>query len=128
MFLRKRACLDGMLEILVRADVGIRTAESLIEKVRHELPGEDLSDAQAVKGVLRKEILRMLSVDKQWSLVPQSNTGTPTVVLMAGVNCVGTAVDQLEEWAKRAGAECERLMEGADPASVDFDCVKRAVF
>ncbi|MFZ9520504.1 MAG: signal recognition particle-docking protein FtsY [Silvanigrellaceae bacterium] len=152
----REAILDGMLEILVRADVGIRTAESLIEKVRHELPGDDLSDAQAVKGVLRKEILRMLSVDKQWSLVPEGNTGTPTVVLMVGVNGVGkttttgklafkerqagksvivgaadtfraAAVDQLEEWAKRAGAECVRLTEGADPASVAFECVKRAV-
>ncbi|MEN9825498.1 MAG: hypothetical protein RI953_1243 [Pseudomonadota bacterium] len=152
----REAILDGMLEILVRADVGIRTAEALIEKVRHDLPGDELADAQAVKSVLRKEILRLLSVDKDWSLVPDVVTTTPTVVLMVGVNGVGkttttgklafkerqagksvivgaadtfraAAVDQLEEWAKRAGAECVRLTEGADPASVAFECVKRAV-
>lgn len=150
----REAILDGMLEILVRADVGIRTAEFLIEKVRHELPGSDLSDAQAVKDVLRKEILNLLKTDPEWSLLSEARK--PTVVLMVGVNGVGkttttgklafkeqkagrsvivgaadtfraAAVDQLEEWAKRAGAECVRLSEGADPASVAFECVKRAL-
>ncbi|MEY3902777.1 MAG: hypothetical protein RL189_2083 [Pseudomonadota bacterium] len=149
----REAILDGMLEILVRADVGIRTAELLIEKVRHELPSSDLSDAQAVKDVLRREMLRLLRIGDEWSLL--SAERRPTVVLMVGVNGVGktttsgklafkerqlgksvivgaadtfraAAVDQLEEWARRAGAECVRLSEGADPASVAFECVKKA--
>ncbi|MEN9810326.1 MAG: hypothetical protein RLZZ488_1893 [Pseudomonadota bacterium] len=150
----REAILDGMLEVLVRADVGIRTAELLIEKVRHELASSDLSDAQAVKDVLRREMLRLLRIGDEWSLL--STERRPTVVLMVGVNGVGktttsgklafkerqlgksvivgaadtfraAAVDQLEEWARRAGAECVRLSEGADPASVAFECVKRAV-
>lgn len=150
----REAILDGMLEILVRADVGIRTAEMLIEKVRQELPGSDLSDANAVKEVLRREILGVLKSDPNWRLV--SAASAPTVVLMVGVNGVGkttttgklafkerqagrsvivgaadtfraAAVDQLEEWARRAGAECVRLNEGSDPASVAFECVKRSL-
>ncbi|NBX18439.1 MAG: signal recognition particle-docking protein FtsY [Proteobacteria bacterium] len=150
----REAILDAMLEILVRADVGIRTAEMLIERVRHELPGAELSDAGSVKTVLRKEILSLLKSDAGWSLT--SPEQKPAVVLMVGVNGVGkttttgklafkerqagktvivgaadtfraAAVDQLEQWAHRAGAECVRLSEGADPASVAFECVKRAV-
>lgn len=150
----REAILDAMLEILVRADVGIRTAEMLIERVRHELPGAELSDAGSVKTVLRKEILGLLKSDAGWSLT--SPDQKPAVVLMVGVNGVGkttttgklafkerqagktvivgaadtfraAAVDQLEQWAHRAGAECVRLSEGADPASVAFECVKRAV-
>lgn len=149
----REAILDAMLEILVRADVGIRTAEMLIERVRHELPGAELADPEAVKSVLRTEILALLKTDSSWSLTTSSQK--PTVVLMVGVNGVGkttttgklafkerqagrsvivgaadtfraAAVDQLEQWAKRAGAECVRLAEGADPASVAFECVKRA--
>jgi fused signal recognition particle receptor len=156
----REALLDRMLEILVRADVGIRTAEMLVEKVRHQLPGAELSDPVAVKRVLQREILQLFDAaagaqtsDNHWSLVKQGKK--PTVVLMVGVNGVGkttttgkiafkqrqtgrsvivgaadtfraAAVDQLEEWARRAGAECVRLSEGSDPASVAFECVKRA--
>jgi fused signal recognition particle receptor len=81
-------------------------------------------------------------------------SSTPGVVLVAGVNGTGkttttgklarvlvadgrrvllgaadtfraAAVDQLETWGHRAGAEVVRGAEGADPASVAFDAVKR---
>lgn len=159
----REAVLDGMLEILVRADVGIRTSEMLIEKVRTALPSGELANSQVVLSVLRKEILQILQAPSrtndtdrtQWSLVRNPSSGTQ-VVLMVGVNGVGkttttgklafkerqagrsvivgaadtfraAAVDQLEEWARRAGAECVRLAEGADPASVAFECVKKAI-
>ncbi|MEN9528938.1 MAG: hypothetical protein RI932_811 [Pseudomonadota bacterium] len=160
----REAILDSMLEILVRADVGIRTSEMLIEKVRGAVPTSELASSEGILSVLRSEILRILSTPAQatqnptntsWSLVPRPSQGT-RVVLMVGVNGVGkttttgkiafterqaghsvivgaadtfraAAVDQLEEWARRAGAECVRLAEGADPASVAFECVKKAV-
>jgi fused signal recognition particle receptor len=159
----REAVLDGMLEILVRADVGIRTSEMLIEKVRTALPSGELANSQVVLSVLRKEILQILKASSRtndtdqtdWSLVRNPSSGTQ-VVLMVGVNGVGkttttgklafkerqagrsvivgaadtfraAAVDQLEEWARRAGAECVRLAEGADPASVAFECVKKAI-
>ncbi|MBM3381817.1 MAG: signal recognition particle-docking protein FtsY [Betaproteobacteria bacterium] len=160
----REVVLDSMLEILVRADVGIRTSEMLIEKVRTALPTSEIASSEAILSVLRSEVLRILSAPAEgsqssgavhWSLVPQATEGT-RVVLMVGVNGVGkttttgkiaftqrqagrsvivgaadtfraAAVDQLEEWARRAGAECVRLAEGSDPASVAFECVKKAV-
>lgn len=157
----REAILDSMLEVLVRADVGVRTAEQLIERLRTELPAEELGRSDAVLAVLKAEVLRLLSAPidaaegSRWSLDPHKASG-PQVVLMVGVNGVGkttttgklafkmrqsgksvivgaadtfraAAVDQLEEWARRSGAECVRLAEGSDPASVAFECVKRAV-
>lgn len=162
----REALLDSILEVLVRADVGIRTSELLLEKVRTALPvGENLHSG-AVLEILREEILKILLAPhqaqsaqsahaKDWSLVDEIGR-EPRVVLMVGVNGVGkttttgklafkerragrsvivgaadtfraAAVDQLEEWARRAGAECVRLTEGADPASVAFECVKKAI-
>lgn len=157
----REAILDSMLEVLVRADVGVRTAEQLIEKLRTDLPAEKLGEANAALAVLKAEILRILSAPGQsagqqsWSLNSQG-ASDPQVVLMVGVNGVGkttttgklafklrqqgktvivgaadtfraAAVDQLEEWARRSGAECVRMAEGSDPASVAFECVKKAV-
>jgi fused signal recognition particle receptor len=159
----RESLLDHVLEILVRADVGVRTAERLVDKVRQTLPAAESVKGDAVIALLRSEILEILRAPEDaeakvrgsaWSLV--SDAGQETrVVLMVGVNGVGkttttgklafqeaqsgrkvivgaadtfraAAVDQLEEWSRRAGAECVRLNEGADPASVAFECVKRA--
>jgi fused signal recognition particle receptor len=157
----REAILDSMLEVLVRADVGVRTAERLIEKLRTDLSTEQLGNADAVMATLKAEVQKILSPQPQgsdnarWSLCSEANQG-PQVVLMVGVNGVGkttttgklafkmrqsgksvivgaadtfraAAVDQLEEWAKRSGAECVRMAEGSDPASVAFECVKKAL-
>lgn len=157
----RESILDSMLEVLVRADVGVRTAERLIEKLRTELTGEQLGSADAVLSTLKAEVLSILAAPTQgaqsssWSLCADGVQG-PQVVLMVGVNGVGkttttgklaykmrqssksvivgaadtfraAAVDQLEEWAKRSGAECVRMAEGSDPASVAFECVKKAL-
>lgn len=157
----REAILDSMLEVLVRADVGVRTAERLIEKLRTDLPAEKFGQADAALTVVKDEILRILSTPGQsvsnqsWCLSSQG-ASVPQVVLMVGVNGVGkttttgklafklrrqgktvivgaadtfraAAVDQLEEWARRSGAECVRMAEGSDPASVAFECVKKAV-
>jgi fused signal recognition particle receptor len=157
----RESILDSMLEILVRADVGVRTAERLIEKLRTALPADQLGSADAVMATLKLEVLSILSAPAQtsnlsgWSLCANKESG-PQVVLMVGVNGVGkttttgklafkmrqsgksvivgaadtfraAAVDQLEEWAKRSGAECVRMAEGSDPASVAFECVKKAL-
>ncbi|MEY4064481.1 MAG: hypothetical protein RIR26_689 [Pseudomonadota bacterium] len=159
----REALLDSVLEILVRADVGVRTAERLVDQVRQALPASENVTGDAVVALLRKEILEILRAPEEadakergraWALVSEVGQGT-RVVLMVGVNGVGkttttgklafkeaqagrkvivgaadtfraAAVDQLEEWSRRAGVECVRLNEGADPASVAFECVKKA--
>jgi len=130
-------------ELLIGADVGVAAAERIVGAVtaraRH---GESLRE------LVRDELLAVLSaVD---GTAPR--TGTPTVILMVGVNGTGktttvaklanllksqggdplvcaadtfraAAVEQLEIWAGRAGVDVVRAREGADPASVVFDAL-----
>lgn len=111
---------------------------------------EKIEDEEEVKKVLREEMQEILEVtDKEMHL----NT-KPSIILVIGVNGVGkttsigkianrirkdgkkvvvaaadtfraAAVEQLEIWAKRSGAEIVKREEGVDPASVVYDAIKK---
>jgi fused signal recognition particle receptor len=146
--------LFGRLEeILFGADIGVKTSQKLLELVRERLSSQAISDASAVMALLRQEAARMLSAQAPAG-VPSD--GKPRVVLIVGVNGTGktttigklaarareagdkvvlvagdtfraAAVDQLEIWARRVGAEFFGAKEGADPSSVIFDGIRRGV-
>jgi len=134
---------EALEELLIGADVGVAAADRIVtavkSRVRH---GESLRD-------LVKDELRTIlgGVDGK-----PPRTGTPTVILIVGVNGTGktttvaklanlyrtqghsplvcaadtfraAAVEQLEIWAGRAGVDVIRAREGADPASVVFDAM-----
>ena len=150
-----RAMDDGLLdeleEVLYTSDLGPLASELVDDlKRRHkrgELKGED-----DVRTSLRQFLLaRLGQAEGELTLVAK-----PTVMLVVGVNGSGkttsiaklasrykeqglsvllgagdtfraAAADQLEIWAGRAGVDLVRKQEGADPASVAFDTVDRAV-
>jgi len=130
-------------ELLISADVGAAAAERIVSavtaRVRH---GEPLRD------LVKNELLAILSGADG----TPARTGTPTVLLVVGVNGTGktttvaklahlfkaqgqhplvcaadtfraAAVEQLEIWAGRADVDVIRAREGADPASVVFDAM-----
>jgi fused signal recognition particle receptor len=130
-------------ELLISADVGVAAAERIVSavtaRVRH---GEPLRD------LVKNELLAILSGADG----TPARTGTPTVLLVVGVNGTGktttvaklahlfkaqgqhplvcaadtfraAAVEQLEIWAGRADVDVIRAREGADPASVVFDAM-----
>jgi fused signal recognition particle receptor len=144
---------EDIEEVLLASDVGVRTTQSILERVRDELSKGDLVDSGKVWEKLRAEAVGILSCE--------GNTGSfrlrarPTVVLMVGVNGCGktttigklaarlhanglscvlaagdtfraAAVQQLVVWGKRIGCKVIRGKEGADPASVIFDSIKKA--
>jgi fused signal recognition particle receptor len=140
-------------EVLLASDVGTKTTESLLAKVREQLTRGELADTDAVWAALRAEILQMLSVASRPGAF--SLRAKPTVVLLVGVNGVGktttigklatrlkaegrqvilaagdtfraAAVQQLVVWGSRAGVEVVRGKDGADPGSVIFEAVQRA--
>lgn len=154
--LSREQIFENLFELLIRADLGVHTAERLVDGVRLKLTSDDAGNAQAVKAILKEDILAILKgvecVSQGTIEAPQTQ---PHVVLMVGVNGVGkttttgklafkssangmkvavgaadtfraAAVEQLGVWAKRAGAEFVQLKEGADPASVAFEAVKVA--
>ena len=141
--------LDELEEILIMSDIGMDTSIKIMNNLRQRIKKEKIQDEEEVKQALREEMIEILSkVDISLKL----NT-KPSVILVIGVNGVGkttsigkianrlakdgkkvviaaadtfraAAVEQLEIWAKRAGADMVKREEGVDPASVVYDAIK----
>jgi fused signal recognition particle receptor len=140
-------------EILIASDVGVTTTATILERVRAELDRADAKDASKVWATLRAEMQRILDLDGQAQ--PVLLPAKPTVMLMVGVNGAGktttigklagklkaeghtvvlaaadtfraAAVQQLKIWGSRIGCEVVSGKEGADPASVVFDAIRKA--
>lgn len=143
--------LEELLELLIMADVGIETAEKIIDRLREVAKNEHLTQPEAVKEALGKILCEMLSQNA----APLDLSGNPAVILVIGVNGVGktttigklaaqltrqgkkvalvaadtfraAAIDQLAVWAERAGVDLIRHQEGADPSAVVFDGIAAA--
>jgi fused signal recognition particle receptor len=101
------AALGELEEILFSADVGVRTATSLLESVRERLKRKELGDLSKVKAALREEIERILSTaaGPHGGLpdLPQSSA-PPQVVMVVGVNGTGktTTIGKLAAGLKRS--------------------------
>jgi fused signal recognition particle receptor len=145
--------LAQLEEILFTADIGVRTASGLVDTARDRLKKRELGDVGRVKGLIRSEVERMVSLPRPPSL---QGGGPPHVTMVVGVNGAGktttigklaakltregkkvviaagdtfraAASEQLDVWAERAGAVLVRGPDGSDPGAVVFDAVKRAV-
>jgi fused signal recognition particle receptor len=146
--------LDELESVLFAADLGVKTSTQLIEGVRQALKRGELKDPEKVKEFIKQEILRILKSREEPLQIEPSPQG-PFVFMVVGVNGVGktttigklahqyatqkkkiligaadtfraAAVEQLEIWAKRVGAEFIRQSKGSDPAAVAFDSIKAA--
>ena len=142
--------LEELEEVLIMSDIGIDTSVKIVNELRKTIKKENLKDEEDVKNALRKEMQNILDqVDNGLKLETK-----PSVILVVGVNGVGkttsigkianrlrkegkkvvvaaadtfraAAVEQLEIWSKRSGAEIVKRDEGRDPASVVFDAIKK---
>ena len=149
------AILEQMEEVMITSDVGVKTTQAILERLRERLAKNELSDSDAVWAALRAEATRILDVGQQVSVSVRSAKTKPVVILMVGVNGVGktttigklatkwnaegkkvilaagdtfraAAVQQLEVWGKRVGAEVVKGKEGSDPGAVAFEATKKA--
>ncbi len=141
--------LEELEEILIMSDIGMDTSVKIINNLRDRIKKEKIEDEEDVKKALREEMQKILEVT---DVALQLNT-KPSVILVVGVNGVGkttsigkianrlakdgkkvvvaaadtfraAAVEQLEIWAKRSGADIVKREEGVDPASVVYDAIK----
>ncbi len=144
--------LGQLEEVLLTADIGVKTATQLFEQVRTSLSRQELKDPSAVWSVIKAESRKLLSVDAQ---PLDFGRHKPFVLLIVGVNGVGktttigklaaqltaqgkkvilaagdtfraAAVEQLEIWGQRASVPVVKGKEGGDPSSVIFEAIKRA--
>ena len=139
--------IDVVEEVLLRSDVGVATTNLILEDLRVNGAPDGVATA------VRADLLDSLGLDRSvtttaeagrvpvWLFVGVNGVGKTTtigklaqrhidegrsVVLAAGDTFRAAAADQLEEWAKRTGADIVRAAEGADPGSVVHDALGRA--
>jgi fused signal recognition particle receptor len=144
--------LEELEEILITADLGVKTTVDLIRTLEQRLKRDELQDGAALKRALKEEILLRLMAHSAPLVVSGKK---PFVILVIGVNGVGktttigklaakyagegkrvllaagdtfraAAAEQLELWSQRVGADIVRHKEGADPSAVVFDACKAA--
>ena len=145
------AMLEELEEVLIAGDLGTETASAFVRRLRDQVKRGRVSSAEDVRAELRRFLEETLTGgDRALRL-----DGRPAVVLVLGVNGAGktttigklaaalrrdgktvmvaaadtfraAAIEQLEEWGRRAGVEVVRQAAGADPAAVVFDAVKAA--
>jgi fused signal recognition particle receptor len=144
--------LDEIEALLMSADLGVATAESLLETVRKEASG---GDAERVREVLRQAVTTKLARVEPTGEAAMPETG-PHVILVLGVNGSGktttigklaarfrsqgrsvilgagdtfraAATQQLQIWGERVGCDVVTGRPGGDPSAVAFDTLKAAV-
>lgn len=145
------ALLEDLEELLIMADVGPKATASITNALREKVKKGKIPNTYELEAALKEEIRNLL---KEGHKVMCSGE-KPYVVLAVGVNGVGktttigklarrftdhgftvilaasdtfraAAIEQLEIWAKRAGAQIVKHRGGADPAAVAYDAVVSA--
>ena len=141
---------EELEEILIMSDVGANTSARICEQLRRKVKETGTTDPAAVRGLLQEIVAEMLTGGQEMKLATK-----PAVILVIGVNGVGktttigklaaryrdegkkvvlaaadtfraAAIEQLEIWANRAGADFVHHAEGSDPAAVVFDAIGAA--
>ncbi|WP_163510425.1 signal recognition particle-docking protein FtsY [Fodinicola acaciae] len=141
---------------LLTADVGVKATSEIVERLRERTRVLGTRETGELRALLAEELVNAIGKDVDRSLHTAPHDDRPAVLLMVGVNGTGktttcgklarvlvadgrsvllgaadtfraAAADQLTTWASRVGAEVVRGPEGADPASVAFDTVKRGI-
>ena len=141
---------EKLEDILIMGDVGAATAGRICDELRRKVKEQGVKDPNDVYGLLRSIVAEMLRGGEELKI------GTkPSVILVVGVNGVGktttigklaamlkqqgkkvvlgaadtfraAAIEQLEYWAQRSGAELIKQTQGSDSASVVYDSIAAA--
>ena len=144
--------LEELEYALITADIGARTTAEILERIRQRVDRHLVGAAAELKGLIREHLLEILEATER--PLPHV-TEPPAVILVVGVNGSGkttsigklthrlqaegrsvllcaadtfraAAIEQLEVWAQRTGADLIRQQPGADPSAVVFDALQAA--
>jgi len=146
--------LDELEGLLFAADLGVKTSSELIEAVEQGLKKGELKEPDKIKDFIKQEIFRILKSGERPLSIDFSQT-KPFIFMVVGVNGTGktttiakiahqyssqgkkiligaadtfraAAVEQLEVWAERVGADLIKQSKGTDPSAVAFDSIHAA--
>ena len=147
--------LDRLEEMLIVADIGVKTTVKIIDLVEDYVSKHKYLDESELKDILKKEIIHLLSLNDEYNSELKQDT-KPYVILFVGVNGVGktttiaklayslkksgkkvligaadtfraAAIDQLDSWAKKINVPIVKQDMGSDPASVAYDTMQSAI-
>ena len=139
---------EDLTDILIMADVGMKTTDMAVSRLREKCKAEKIGDPNAAREALKDILVDILQAEPM-------KLESPMVLLVIGVNGVGkttsigklasrmkvmgrrviicaadtfraAAADQLTVWAERAEVPIIKQKEGADPAAVVFDGIQAA--
>ena len=145
--------LDKFEELLIESDVGTQIASDLKEKFKKEKIGKEIKDEKEIFDFLGEQISKILNPYE--GKLNNLYKSSPSIVVVAGVNGVGktttigklgklfknegkkivfgaadtfraAAIEQLELWSKKIGADFVKSDIGTDPASVGYKTAKFA--
>ena len=146
---------EELEELLIMSDVGVQVASNLTEELRYEAKLENAKKPDALRRVIIEKLVELYEKDGNYDEQIHFQDGL-TVMLFVGVNGVGKttsigklahrykqagkkvmlvaadtfragAIAQLAEWGRRVDVPVVTGPEKADPASVVFDGMERAV-
>jgi fused signal recognition particle receptor len=144
--------LDELESTLIAADIGVRTTQEILDRIRQRVERHQLNDAAGLKGLIGEHLLEILQAGDR---PPAHVAAPPAVVLVVGVNGSGktttigklaaryrnegrsvllcaadtfraAAIEQLEIWGERTGSAVIRQSPGSDPSAVLFDALQAA--
>ena len=139
---------EDLTDILIMADVGVKTTEMAVNRLREKCKAEKIGDPARAREALKDILVDILSAEPM-------KLESPMVLLIIGVNGVGkttsigklasrmktmgrrviicaadtfraAAAEQLTVWAQRADVPIVKQKEGADPAAVVYDGIQAA--
>ncbi len=149
--------LDNIEEALIASDIGVETTLKIIKRLEERVARDKFMNISELNLILRSEIEGLLNIDDNYiEQEPFDFSKKPYVIMVVGVNGVGktttigklaaklknsgksvvlgaadtfraAAVEQLTIWSERAGVPIVKQNMGADPASVAYDTISRAV-
>ena len=143
--------LEELEEKLIMSDVGMTATDEIIEELRARIKQDKIVESDKVVEILKEQLEKILTKEDNKLNLETS----PAAILMVGVNGAGkttsigkianrlrrqgkkvlvvaadtyraAAVEQVEEWAKRANVDIIKGEENADPSSVIFNGCKKA--
>ena len=141
---------EELEELLVMGDVGVPTATKICDQLRERVKSDNIKDPEQITTLLREITADLLRGEQELNISTK-----PSIILVIGVNGVGktttigklandlktkgkkvtlaaadtfraAAIDQLQIWADRSGADIIKQNEGSDPAAVVFDAISSA--
>jgi len=148
-----RSTLDELEAVLITADLGSKTTQEILGKLREKADRKQIKDAGELKRLIKDQILEILNATPSRTGTPTA--GEPQIIMVVGVNGTGktttigklahwlraenktvllcaadtfraAAIEQLEVWGTRTGTEVIKTKAGGDPSAALFDALTAA--